>query len=77
MARVSGSSVACAGLAEDFLKDYIQVNIGSLDLCANHNITQIVEVCEDYEKDHKCVATCPGLPGPVLCTMCGPLVCAG
>lgn len=41
------------GLAEDFLTDYIQVNIGSLDLCANHNITQIVDVCEDYEKDNK------------------------
>lgn len=49
--------LACAGLAEDFLKDYIQVNIGSLDLCANHNITQIVEVCEDYEKDHKYVGS--------------------
>lgn len=42
-----------SGLAEDFLQDYIQVNIGSLDLCANHNITQIVEICEDYEKDYK------------------------
>ena len=41
------------GLAEDFLVDYIQVNIGSLDLCANHNIMQIVEVCEEYEKDGK------------------------
>ena len=41
------------GLAEDFLQDYIQVNIGSLDLCANHNITQIIEICEDYEKDYK------------------------
>jgi len=41
------------GLAEDFLQDYIQVNIGSLDLCANHNITQIIEICEDYEKEYK------------------------
>ena len=46
-------SVCPSGLAEDFLQDYIQVNIGSLDLCANHNITQIVEICEDYEKDYK------------------------
>ena len=29
------------------------MNIGSLELCANHNITQIVDICEDYEKDHK------------------------
>lgn len=33
--------------------DYIQVNIGSLDLCANHNITQNIQICEDYEKEHK------------------------
>lgn len=33
--------------------DYIQVNIGSLTLCANHNITQIIEICEDYDKEHK------------------------
>ena len=37
-------------LAEDFLTDYIQVTIGSLDLSANPNITQNVVVCEDYEK---------------------------
>ncbi|KAG9510480.1 putative ATP-dependent RNA helicase DDX5 [Fragariocoptes setiger] len=37
-------------LAEDFLKDYIQVNIGALQLTANHNITQIIDVCEDSEK---------------------------
>ena len=43
----------CVGLAEDFLRDYIQVNIGSLDLCANHNILQIIEMCEEYEKDGK------------------------
>lgn len=40
-------------LAEDFLKDYIQINIGALQLCANHNITQIIDVCEDYEKESK------------------------
>ena len=33
--------------------DYIQVNIGSLDLCANHNITQVIQICEDYEKEMK------------------------
>jgi len=41
------------GLAEDFLKDYIQVNIGALQLHANHNILQIVDVCTDNEKDRK------------------------
>ncbi|KAJ7177451.1 P-loop containing nucleoside triphosphate hydrolase protein [Mycena crocata] len=37
-------------LANDFLKDMIQVNIGSMELTANHNIAQIVEVCSDSQK---------------------------
>ncbi|KAJ9652661.1 ATP-dependent RNA helicase dbp2 [Neophaeococcomyces mojaviensis] len=37
-------------LASDFLQDYIQTNIGSMDLAANHRITQIVEVVSDFEK---------------------------
>uniref|UniRef100_T1D3U5 RNA helicase n=1 Tax=Psorophora albipes TaxID=869069 RepID=T1D3U5_9DIPT len=40
-------------LAEEFLNNYVQINIGSLNLSANHNILQIVDVCEDYEKDQK------------------------
>lgn len=40
-------------LAETILSDYVQVNIGSLDLSANHNILQIVDVCEESEKDMK------------------------
>lgn len=40
-------------LAEEFLRDYIQINIGSLDLSANHNIVQIIDVCEENEKDPK------------------------
>lgn len=40
-------------LAEDFLKDYIQINIGALELSANHNILQIVDVCMETEKDEK------------------------
>ncbi|XP_063240899.1 uncharacterized protein LOC134541405 isoform X2 [Bacillus rossius redtenbacheri] len=40
-------------LAEDFLTDYIQVNIGSLQLAANHNIIQIVDVCQEHEKEEK------------------------
>lgn len=31
----------------------IQVNIGSMELTANHNIQQIVEVCSDFEKRGK------------------------
>ncbi|MFT7797740.1 putative ATP-dependent RNA helicase DDX5 isoform X1 [Arapaima gigas] len=40
-------------LAEDFLKDYVQINVGALQLSANHNILQIVDVCNDGEKDDK------------------------
>ncbi|KAH7037794.1 P-loop containing nucleoside triphosphate hydrolase protein [Microdochium trichocladiopsis] len=37
-------------LAAEFQTDFIQVNIGSLDLSANHRITQIVEVVSESEK---------------------------
>ena len=40
-------------LAEEFLRDYCQINIGSMNLSANNNILQIVEVCEEKEKDTK------------------------
>jgi len=40
-------------LAEDFLKDYIQINVGSLTLSANHNILQIIDVCTENEKENK------------------------
>ena len=40
-------------LAEDFLTDYTHINIGSQDLHANHNILQIVDVCEEYQKEQK------------------------
>lgn len=40
-------------LAEEFLVDYVQVNVGGLSLSANHNIKQIVEVCEESEKEEK------------------------
>jgi len=33
----------------------IQVNIGSMELTANHNIQQIVEVCSDFEKRNKLI----------------------
>ena len=40
-------------LASDFLRNYIQVTIGSLQLSANHNILQIVDVCQEHEKETK------------------------
>ncbi|KAB7506533.1 putative ATP-dependent RNA helicase DDX17 [Armadillidium nasatum] len=42
-------------LAEDFLKNYIQLNIGSLELSANHNIIQIIDVCKEMEKEERLV----------------------
>uniref|UniRef100_A0A672IDU7 RNA helicase n=3 Tax=Salarias fasciatus TaxID=181472 RepID=A0A672IDU7_SALFA len=40
-------------LAEDFLREYVQINVGALELSANHNILQIVDVCMENEKDNK------------------------
>lgn len=45
-------------LAEDYLGDYLQINIGSLQLSANHNILQIIDVCQEHEKENKYVL-CP------------------
>ncbi|GAA6018953.1 hypothetical protein JCM11491_005691 [Sporobolomyces phaffii] len=42
-------------LAHTYLKDFIQVQIGSLELSANVNITQLVEVCSDFEKRGKLI----------------------
>lgn len=43
-------------LAEDFLRDYVQINIGSLQLSANHNIQQVVDICSESEKEQKLVS---------------------
>ena len=37
-------------LANDYLQDYYQVTVGSLDLTANKDVTQIIEICEDNDK---------------------------
>ncbi|GAA5932666.1 hypothetical protein JCM3775_002205 [Rhodotorula graminis] len=42
-------------LAHTYLKDFIQVTIGSLELSANLSITQIVDVCSDFEKRGKLI----------------------
>ncbi|EIM85439.1 DEAD-domain-containing protein [Stereum hirsutum FP-91666 SS1] len=42
-------------LAADFLKDMIQCNIGSMELTANHNIKQIVEIYSDFDKRGKLI----------------------
>jgi ATP-dependent RNA helicase DDX5/DBP2 len=40
-------------LAKEFLSDPCKVKIGSVELTANHNITQIIEICQDFEKNKK------------------------
>jgi ATP-dependent RNA helicase DDX5/DBP2 len=42
-------------LAHDYLKDFIQVNIGADGLSANHNITQVVEVISESEKHSRLI----------------------
>ncbi|KAG1066525.1 hypothetical protein G6F42_026647 [Rhizopus arrhizus] len=42
-------------LAQSYLKDYIQVTIGSLSLSASENVTQTVEVCTEQEKRGKLI----------------------
>ena len=42
-------------LAQEFLGDYKQINIGSLTLSANHNILQVVDICQEYEKENKMI----------------------
>lgn len=41
-------------IAQEFLREEpVQVQIGSTELTANRNITQVVEICEEYEKKRK------------------------
>ncbi|ORY81412.1 p68 RNA helicase [Protomyces lactucae-debilis] len=40
-------------LANDFLHDFIQVQVGSTELSASHTITQIVEIVNEYDKRGK------------------------
>merc|ERR1719367_1491865 len=41
-------------LAEDFLQgEHAHINIGAQDLHANHNILQIVDVCDEHQKEQK------------------------
>lgn len=42
-------------LANDYLGSYYQVTVGSLDLSANLDVTQQIEVCSDFDKYHNLV----------------------
>lgn len=43
-------------LAMDFLTDAAHLNVGSLELSANHNITQIVEIIDESNKQQRLMA---------------------
>lgn len=38
-------------LAQDYLKEYIQLNVGSMDLSANPNVKQVVTICTRETKN--------------------------
>lgn len=40
-------------LAQDFQQDPVFLNVGSLELAANHNIEQIVEVVDEFGKQKR------------------------
>ncbi|EPZ35635.1 ATP-dependent RNA helicase DBP2 [Rozella allomycis CSF55] len=40
-------------LARDYMKEYVQVNVGSMDLSANHKIHQIVEIIHEGDKKNR------------------------
>jgi len=48
-------------LAQDFLKEYIQVSVGSQELRASKHVKQIVEVCEDFDKRRRVLAILSGV----------------
>jgi len=56
-------------MAETYLKDYLQVNIGSLTLSANHRIKQIIEIVPQFEKERRLMPLLGSLvknPGKIL-----------
>ena len=40
-------------LAEDFISNYIQITIGAAELTANPNIKQIIELCDENQKENR------------------------
>ncbi|CAG9864995.1 unnamed protein product [Phyllotreta striolata] len=43
-------------LANDFMQNPVHLTVGSQNLAANHNIVQIVDVCQEHEKEDKLLA---------------------
>ncbi|KAI8376916.1 P-loop containing nucleoside triphosphate hydrolase protein [Blakeslea trispora] len=43
-------------LAQSYLKDFIQVTVGSLSLSASNNVSQTVEICTEQEKRGKLIS---------------------
>jgi ATP-dependent RNA helicase DDX5/DBP2 len=47
-------------IARTYMRDYVHVTVGSLELAANLNITQHVDFMEPHEKRQKCIARLVG-----------------
>lgn len=41
------------GLVSDFLRDYVYIIVGIFGFIVNYKILQIVDVCDEVEKDYK------------------------
>lgn len=57
-------------LAESYMKDYIQVTIGSEGLKTNSKIKQIVEVCSEREKEDKLLGVLEKFKGDKIIVFC-------
>jgi superfamily II DNA/RNA helicase len=53
-------------LASDFQNDPVQLNVGSLELAANHNITQKVEVVDESDKQRRFMELLENIMSQVL-----------
>lgn len=54
----------------DFLTDAAHLNVGSLELSANHNITQIVEIIDESNKQQRLMSILGDIMNKVLICSC-------
>jgi ATP-dependent RNA helicase DDX5/DBP2 len=57
-------------LANSYLRDFIQVYVGALELAANHRITQRIEIMSEYEKSSRLYALLRELHGHKVIIFC-------
>ncbi|VDK34161.1 unnamed protein product [Anisakis simplex] len=54
-------------LAADFQTDAASLTVGSLELAANHNITQVIEVMEESNKQQRLMTILDAIMNQVCC----------